>query len=94
MATFAARNCTVRYDMECIPQCTTKTTTEPSEAYYIFSEADSTQAFEGFKGHSESKSGYWVTEYDHPLKFDLMQKVFVAATNATPHAYLKFIMDT
>jgi len=80
--------------MECIPQCTTKTITEPSEAYYIFSEADSTQAFEGFKGHSESKSGYWVTEYDHPLKFDLMQKVFVAATNATPHAYLKNIMDT
>ncbi|MCJ7481523.1 MAG: LamG domain-containing protein [Thermodesulfovibrionales bacterium] len=53
-----------------------------------------TQAFEGFRGDSVSDGGYYMTPIIHPLAYDLTQKVFIAATNATPHAYIKSMMDT
>jgi len=55
-----------------------------------------TQDFEGFVDRKSQvhKSGFWNTTYKHPLWFDLQQPVYKAATNATPHAYIKDIIDT
>ena len=94
MVSFAALNCKVGYSIEGIPTCTTLTKVKPTEAYYIFSESDDTQAFEGFKDKSTSKAGYWETQYIHPLAYDLSTPVYIAATNATPHAYIKSLIDT
>lgn len=94
MAVFSARNCTVTYSPEQAPTCIVKTRTELTEDYYIFSESDETQAYEGFKGKHETDGGWYMTPIIHPLAFDLTTKVYIAATNATPHAYLKTMIDT
>ena len=94
MAVFSARNCTVTYIPELAPTCIVKTRVELTEDYYIFSESDSTQAYEGFKGKHETDGGWFMTPIIHPLAYDLATKVYIAATNSTPHAYIKNVIDT
>ena len=94
MATFAARNCKITYTIEESPTCTINSRTELTEDYYIFSESDGTQAYEGFKGKHTTDGGWYHTPIIHPAQYDMAIKVYIAATNATPHAYLKSLIDT
>ncbi len=53
-----------------------------------------TQAFEGFVHKIKDAGGFKITTFKHPLWYDIRTPVYEAATNTTPHAYIKNIIDT
>ena len=61
---------------------------------YKSSSGYQTQLFEGFKQLPTTKGGFVSTKYISGIAYDLNQTVELAASNATPHAWIKSIIDT
>ena len=61
---------------------------------YVSGSGCNTHLFEGFRMLPTTKGGFYDTVYTSGIGIDLNQVVDITASNATPHAWIKSIIDT
>jgi len=91
---FLAQAGIVTSEVEKAPLCVTTTATVPGNESYLFYDPDDTLIFQGTVQSKVSNGGIWTTTYSSGIADDLNTVVTIAAVNATPHAWIKSIIDT